>query len=204
MARQPRLLVDGFPLHIVQRGNNRERCFFADHDYLQYLEWLMEALNKCECMLHAYVLMTNHVHLLMTPNIAAKIPNLVISLGRRYVRYINRRHDRTGTLWQGRYKSSLIATDDYLLATYRYIELNPVRAGMVKDPGLYRWSSYCGNGLGRLDALLTPHPLYAELGQTEDARRNAYRGLFGTASDDSKFDEIRQALRQSQPVGKLK
>ena len=160
MPRRPRIHLDGVPLHIVQRGHNRQRCFFSDADYHCYLRWLGEALEQCDCSLHAYVLMSNHVHLLLTPRRAELVPKLVISLGRRYVQHINRRYGRTGTLWDSRYKSSLVHADAYLLACLRYIELNPVRAGMVEGPEHYRWTSYHANAMGRPDAMLTTHPLY--------------------------------------------
>ena len=134
MPRRPRIHLDGVPLHIVQRGHNREPCFFAEEDFGSYLHWLGEALGEAECALHAYVLMTNHVHLLLTPKKAITVPGLIISLGRRYVQYINRTYNRTGTLWDSRYKSSLVQAETYLLACQRYIELNPVRAAMVDDP----------------------------------------------------------------------
>ena len=153
MPRRPRIHLPGQPIHLVQRGHNRDACFFADEDFLAYLEWLAEALKKSGCALHAYVLMTNHVHLLVTPPSAEALPQLVMSLGRRYVQYINRKYKRTGTLWDSRYKSSLVHADDYLLLYQRYIELNPVRAGMVDDPARYRWSSYRANGLGQADVL---------------------------------------------------
>src|SRR6266496_5376997 len=133
MPRRSRVHLDRVPLHIVQRGHNREPCFFAEEDYLSYLHWLGEALGDAECKLHAYVLMTNHVHLLLTPKKAQGVPRLIIFLGRRYVQYINRSYCRTGTLWDSRYKSSLIQAETYLLACQRYIELNPVRAAMVED-----------------------------------------------------------------------
>jgi len=132
----------------VQRGHNREPCFFSEDDYSSYLHWLGEALSESECALHAYVLMTNHVHLLLTPKKAEAVPRLIISLGRRYVQYINRSYRRTGTLWDSRYKSSLVQAETYLLACQRYIELNPVRAAMVEDPAHYRWTSYRANALG--------------------------------------------------------
>jgi putative transposase len=133
MPRRPRVRLDGIPLHIVQRGHNREPCFFSEEDYFSYLHWLDEALVENECILHAYVLMTNHVHLLLTPTKADAVPKLIMSLGRRYVQYINRTYKRTGTLWDSRYKSSLVQADTYLLRCQRYIELNPVRAAMVED-----------------------------------------------------------------------
>jgi putative transposase len=201
MPRRPRIHVDGVPLHIVQRGHNREPCFFAEGDYSSYLHWLGEALREAECLLHAYVLMTNHVHLLLTPGKAAAVPKLLISLGRRYVQYINRSYRRTGTLWDSRYKSSLVEPDTYLLACQRYIELNPVRAAMVDDPAQYRWSSYRSNGLGQPDPRLTPHPLYLALGRNDKERQTAYRALFKGHLDRAAIDDIRLALHQSQPVG---
>src|SRR5271165_2380902 len=178
MPRRPRVHLDGVPLHIVQRGHNREPCFFGEDDYLSYLHWLGKALDEAQCKLHAYVLMTNHVHLLLTPRKAAAVPKLIISLGRRYVQYINRTYRRTGTLWDSRCKSSLIQAETYLLACQRYIELNPVRAAMVEDPAHYRWSSYRANGLGQADIRLSPHPIYLALCASDKARLAAYRGLF--------------------------
>lgn len=201
MPRRPRLHVPGLPLHVVQRGHNRDACFFCEEDYLAYRQWLGEALVKTGCQLHAYVLMTNHVHLLLTPPDAQAVSQLVISLGRRYVQYVNRTYRRTGTLWDSRYKSSLVHAEDYLLLCQRYIELNPVRAGMVADPALYRWSSYRANGLGQDDPLLTPHPLYLGLDGEGDARRRTYRGLFRSELDVEAIGDIRLALNQGQPLG---
>jgi putative transposase len=156
MPRRPRIHLPGVPIHLVQRGHNREPCFYSDEDFLAYREWLGEALKKTGCALHAYVLMTNHVHLLLTPPSAEAVSQLVMSLGRRYVQYINKTYRRTGTLWDSRYKSSLIHSDDYLLLCQRYIELNPVRADMTDDPARYPWSSYRANGLGLLRPALLP------------------------------------------------
>jgi putative transposase len=201
MPRRSRIHLDGVPLHIVQRGHNREPCFFAEDDYNSYLHWLGEALTESGCALHAYVLMTNHVHLLVTPTKAAAVPKFIISLGRRYVQYINRSYRRTGTLWDSRYKSSLVQAETYLLACQRYIELNPVRAAMVEDPAHYRWTSYRANGLGQPDARLSPHPLYRALGRDNEERQAAYRALFRAHLDRAAIDDIRHALRQSQPLG---
>lgn len=201
MPRRPRIHIDGVPLHIVQRGHNREPCFFGEDDYSSYLHWLGEALREAECLLHAYVLMTNHVHLLLTPSKATEVPKLLISLGRRYVQYINRLYRRTGTLWDSRYKSSLVQPGTYLLTCQRYVELNPVRAAMVDDPAHYRWSSYRSNGLGQPDPRLTPHPLYLALGRNDKERQAAYRALFLGHLDRAAIDDIRLALNQSQPVG---
>ena len=164
MPRRTRIHIDGLPLHIVQRGHNRASCFFDDQDRFAYLGWLQEALARERCRLHAYVLMTNHVHLLLTPEDADRVPQVLISVGRRYVQYVNHNYGRTGTLWDGRYKSSLVQAETYLLFCQRYVESNPVRAGMVADPGQYRWSSYRANALGVPDSLLTAHPLYLALG----------------------------------------
>src|SRR5450756_108786 len=178
MPRRPRVHIDGIPLHIVQRGHNRQPCFFAEEDYHTYLHWLNEALRKEHCALHAYALMTNHVHLLLTPQEAKAIPKLIIALDRRYVQYINTTYRRTGTLWDSRYKSSLIQAETYLLSCQRYIELNPARAAMVSDPAHYRWTSYRHNALGAEDRRVTPHALYRQLGANDQERQIAYRALF--------------------------
>ena len=138
MPRRPRVHLPGQPLHIVLRGPNREACFYAEEDFHTFLHWFGESLTTSNIALHAYVLMTNHVHLLVTPKRAEDVPRLMISLGRRYVQYVNKTYRRTGTLWDSRYKSSLIQSDLYLLTCQRYIEQNPVRAAMVEDPAHYR------------------------------------------------------------------
>jgi putative transposase len=201
MPRRRRVHIDGLPLHIVQRGHNREPCFFADADFLAYLHWLEGALRDTDCALHAYVLMTNHVHLLLTPARAALVPNLLIALGRRFVQYVNKTYRRTGTLWDSRYKSSLVEADAYLLTCMRYIELNPVRAAMVRDPASYRWSSHPANGHGHHDGLLTRHSLYLELGATDLDRQAAYRRLFRAELGGDAIDDVRLALDRDQPLG---
>jgi putative transposase len=201
MPRRPRVHLDGLPLHIVQRGHNRDACFFAEEDYHTYLHCLKQALSEAQCGLHAYALMTNHVHLLLTPQRAEAVPRLIISVGRRCVQYINRTYRRSGTLWDSRYKSSLIHADNYLLACQRYIELNPVRAAMVADPADYRWTSYRANALGQADQLLTPHGVYLGLGIDPTQRRAAYRALFRAELDCEAISDIRLALNQNQPLG---
>lgn len=201
MPRRRRVHLPDVPLHIVQRGHNREACFFSDEDFHCYRRWLGEALAAHDCALHGYVLMTNHVHLLLSPRRPEAVPPLMIALGRRYVQYINRTYRRSGTLWDGRYKSSLVQAETYLLACQRYIELNPVRAGMTDDPAGYRWSSYRANGLGQPDPLLSAHPLYLALGTEPTTRRAAYRALFRAELDGEAIDAIRQAADQSQPLG---
>ena len=201
MPRRPRIQLNGVPLHIVQRGHNREACFFGEEDYTSYLHWLGEALSDTDCQLHAYAMMTNHVQLLLTPKKAEAVPRLIMSLGRRYVQYINRTYKRTGTLWDSRYKSSVIQADTYLLTCQRYIELNPVRAAMVDDPAHYRWTSYRHNALGAADSRITPHVLYQALGLTDKSRQTAYRALFRAQLDVAAIDDIRLALNQNQPLG---
>jgi len=201
MPRRPRIHIDGVPLHIVQRGHNRGACFFDDQDRYTYLRWLSEALQREHCQLHAYVLMTNHVHLLLTPEHATAVPRLIISVGRRYVQYINHTYGRTGTLWDSRYKSSLVQAETYLLLCQRYIELNPARAGMVSDPGEYPWSSYRANALGQANAILSSHPVYLALSPHDNARCDLYRDLFRTALDEQPLADLRLALNQDQPVG---
>ena len=160
MARLPRLDLPGVPQHVVQRGNNRMPCFLDDEDRLAYLELLRQACLHHGCALHAYVLMDNHVHLLLTPSAQGAVSRMMQMLGRSYVGQFNGRHRRTGTLWEGRYKACLVESEAYLLACQRYIELNPVRAWIVSEPGAYRWSSHGANAYGQEDARLTPHPVY--------------------------------------------
>ncbi|MES2999109.1 MAG: transposase [Pseudomonadota bacterium] len=174
MARLPRLTVPGYPHHIIQRGNNRQSIFAVTDDYETVLSMLEEHAKKAAVAVHAYVLMSNHLHLLATPETAEGIPQMMQSIGRRYVRYFNQRQGRTGTLWEGRYKSTLIQAERYLMACTAYIDLNPVRAGMVADPADYAWSSYRHYIGLREDKLVTPHPLYWEMGNTPFAREAAY------------------------------
>ena len=177
MARLPRFCLPGQPQHVIQRGNNRDIIFVDNSDYRFYLEKLYDGCVRFGCKLHAYVLMTNHTHLLLTPITEKAIGQTMQSLGRYYVQYFNYRYQRTGTLWEGRYKSTLIDAEDYLLTCYRYIELNPVRAGMVEHPRDYRWSSYRCNALGVHDPLITEHALYGQLGCNAGERQGAYREL---------------------------
>jgi putative transposase len=177
MARLPRLTIPGYPHHIIQRGNNRQPIFAGEGDYQTLLSMVEEKARESGVALHAYVLMSNHFHLLATPSSVEAIPQLMQSVGRRYVRYFNQRQGRTGTLWEGRYKSTLIQSDRYLLACMAYIDLNPVRAGLVADPAEYPWSSHAHYTGRRHDRLITPHPLYWGLGNTPFARDAAYAEL---------------------------
>ncbi len=201
MPRLPRFVIPGQALHIVQRGNNRQPCFFAEDDYRFYLDSLTDAATRYGGQVHAYVLMTNHVHLLLTPR-SEESPSLLLqSVGRRYVRYINQVYRRSGTLWEGRYKSTLIDSDRYLLTCSRYIELNPVRARMVNHPGDYRWSSFRSNVSGTLDTLLSPHPLYLALGDSSATRGSAYRALFDRQLDPPDVQALREATDAGQVLG---
>ena len=173
MPRRARLSIPGIPWHIIQRGNNRSACFCAEEDYRRYLDTLGTLAPKYGCAVHAYVLMTNHVHLLLTPERADSAALLMKHLGQRYVQYVNRSYRRSGTLWEGRFRSCLTQSEDYVLACYRYIELNPVRASMVAHPRDYRWSSYRANAEGLADSLITPHIEYLRLGADPQERRAA-------------------------------
>jgi putative transposase len=201
MPRRPRLSLPGIPWHIIQRGNNRAACFHAEEDYQFYLHYLKEFADKFGCAIHAYVLMTNHVHLQLTPSKVDSAALMMKHLGQRYVQYINRTYRRTGTLWEGRFRSCLTQTEDYVLACYRYMELNPVRAGMVMKPQDYRWSSYHANGLGKPNALLTPHTEYLAIARDDAKRREAYRALFRAHVDEALTDEIRGATNGNFALG---
>ncbi len=201
MPRPKRLNIPGIPQHAVQRGNNRQVCFLDNFDYQLYLKLLKQSCEKHECQLHAYVLMSNHVHLLLTPGIEDGVSLLFRDLGRDYVRQFNNRYERTGTLWEGRFKSSLVESDRYLLACYRYIELNPVRAQMVSEPSDYRWSSFRANGLGHADRLLTPHRTWLALGSDDRKRRLSYLSLFDTRISNDLLYSIRTRLLKGQPTG---
>lgn len=201
MPRRARLSLPGIPWHIIQRGNNRSACFFAEEDYRFYLDNLAELAEKFDCQVHAYVLMTNHVHLLLTPKNKDSASLLMKNLGQRYVQYVNRTYHRTGTLWEGRFRSCLTQTDDYVLACYRYIELNPVRANMVKTPDDYKWSSYAINALGAENALIKPHDEYVRLSSNKDMRLQFYRGLFSSNTEVEVDNDIRLATNGNYVLG---
>lgn len=202
MPRKPRFNLIGIPQHVIQRDNNREPCFLSEEDYRRYLKDLRESADKFFCKIHAYVLMTNHVHLLVTPMVDCGISQMMQALGRRYVCYVNKTYKRTGTLWEGRFKSSLVDSDRYLLTCMRYIELNPVRANMVNHPGKYKWSSYHANAQGDIDQLIEPHPLYLELSGIPEQRHEAYRELFRHHMDNDVLHEIRESLNHELVLGR--
>lgn len=201
MPRRARLSVAGVPWHIIQRGNNRAVCFHAEEDYRRYLDDLAEQAKRFDCRIHAYVLMTNHVHLLLTPEQSHSAGQMMKHLGQRYVQYVNRVYRRSGTLWEGRFRSCLVQSEDYVLACYRYIELNPVRAEMVRHPRDYQWSSFHANGDGRREALISPHEQYLGLSRSEDARLEAYRALFKAHIDPQVIQRIRSATNGNVVLG---
>lgn len=201
MARLPRLDMPGVPQHVIQRGNNRTTCFFNPADYTFYLASLGEAAQKAHCAVHAYVLMTNHVHLLVTAEVPGGLSLMMQSLGRRYVRYINRLYNRTGTLWEGRFKSSLVESERYFLTCARYIELNPVRAAMVQNPADYPWSSYTAHAYGGGEPWLVHHACYTHLGPNARGRQAAYRALFQDAITPETLTAIRRSLNRSGVLG---
>ena len=201
MARLPRFFAPGIPLHVIQRGNNRQKLFSQITDYQVYLDWLKEAAQSHGCAIHAYVLMTNHVHFLVTPTHEDSLPKTFQSLGRRYVQYFNKTYERTGTLWEGRYRATLIESEAYLLTCCRYIELNPVRAGMVRHPREYRWSSYQYHAEGKANPLLKAHSIYQQLGGTAEARQQAYRALFRHHLSGETLDTIREATNKAWVLG---
>lgn len=205
MARLPRFVLPGHPQHIIIRGNNREAVFNADEDYRFFLDKLCDAAKKHQCEIHAYVLMTNHIHLLATPHAENGISKMMQMLGRYYVQYYNYTNKRSGTLWEGRYKASLIDSEAYALLCYRYIELNPVRADMVKHPSEYPWSSYRANALGVADVLtpnlITPHQMYYALGQDELTRQARYRDLFIGQIDEISLSQMREATNKAWVLG---
>ncbi len=201
MPRKPRHYVAGVPAHVVQRGHDRGACFFADENYLFYLDCLQDACTRYAVAVHAYVLMTNHVHLLMTPEDETGISRVMQLVGNRYVQYVNKAYRRSGTLWEGRHKASLVNAAQYLLACYRYIELNPVRAGMVAHPGDYRWSSYRAHATDLQHSLIQDHAVYKSIAATASARQFAYRELFKTGLDERDVHDIRKAYTFSQPLG---
>jgi len=201
MARRRRLTIAGVPQHVIQRGNNRQAIFFAEEDYRRYLAYLGEAARKHDCEIHAYVLMTNHVHLLATPNNPDAISRTMQDVGRRYVHYVNFTYRRSGTLWEGRFKASMVDTPRYFLVCCRYIELNPVRADIVKAPEDYEWSSYGYYALGRENGLLSPHNEYRALGASDEERQDAYRRLFDSHVDADGREEIREATNKGWPLG---
>jgi putative transposase len=201
MPRRARLRAAGIPLHVIQRGHDRRACFFADEDYRFYLPELCKLSRQFACPVHAYALMTNHVHLLVTPEKDDSATLLMKHLGQRYVQYVNRVYQRRGTLWEGRFRSSFVEKTEYFLKCHRYIELNPVRAKMVPHPRDYPWSSYLANAEMQASAIVQPHDEYLALGSTSEERCLAYRYLFRFELGPEDLHEIRSAAAGGYAVG---
>lgn len=201
MARLKRFCPIGIPAHVIQRGNNRGLCFLSDMDKATYIGYLQEASNKYDLDVHAWVLMSNHVHLLLTPNRPDGVSKLMQHIGRHYVRYFNRKYSRTGTLWEGRFRSSLVQIEYYFLVCQRYIELNPVRAGLVRYPGDFHWSSFKSNAIGIESSFLKPHQIYMALGHTKEIRLTAYKNLFSEVISDHQLEIIRFSANKGLVLG---
>jgi putative transposase len=201
MARRLRIILPGVPLHVIQRGSNRQMCFLDAEDCRRYLSYLHSGLVIAPCELHAYVVMSNHVHLLLSAQDIAWPSALMKALNQRYTQYFNWRYGRTGSVWEGRYKSCLVQGERYLLICQRYIELNPVRAGMVALPAQYRWSSYRANAQGMNDELLSPHSVYLRLGHDAHKRQQAYQSLFQDDLPMRAVAQLRVALNAEFAVG---
>ena len=201
MTRLRRYCPAGLPAHIIQRGNNRCDCFHSDSDKATYFKYLEEASSDRKVAVHAWVMMSNHVHLLVTPEEDNSISRMMQMLGHQYVRFFNRKYSRTGTLWEGRFRSCLVQTEEYFLICQRYIELNPVRAGLVDHPVEFHWSSYKSNALGIESDLIEPHDIYLSLGKSEDRRVEAYRALFDESISPARLAELREATNKGLVFG---
>jgi len=201
MPRKPRVSLAGVAEHVIQRGNNRQAIFACEGDMKAYVTWLKQYSKKYKVAIHAWVLMTNHVHLLCSPANHSGISQMMQSLGRMYVMCFNKAYKRSGTLWEGRYRSCLVQSEKYLLELYRYIELNPVRAGMVQDPSEYSWSSYQCNAMGKQSNLLTAHPNYLAINQDSNNRLADYRKLFTGCVESELIEDIRKATKKGLALG---
>jgi REP-associated tyrosine transposase len=212
MPRKPRLFIPDQAVHVVKRGHNRDPIVARKVDYQYFTDCLLSACREYGVALHAWVLMTNHFHLLLSPGSEDSLPRMMQWLGGHYARYFNKCYRRSGSLWEGRYKTSLIDSDNYLLKTYRYIELNPVRAGMVEHPRQYPWSSYRANAEGDFDFgvrlksdtcrdLLTPHSIYLALAADDGRRYAVYQSLFLDELDRQTLMQISRGIEKGKEVG---
>ena len=201
MARLPRYFVKGVPQHIILRGNNRDPIFANDEDCLFFKDVLQDGAKRNGLAIHAYVFMTNHIHLLASPTSEESIPKTLQSLGRRYVQYFNFRYQRTGTLWEGRYRATIVEAETYLFECMRYIELNAVRAGMVRRPSEFPWSSYQANAGLIVDPFVVPHRLYRSLGISDEARHEAYKALVQLPMDEVILKSIRDSTNKGWAMG---
>ena len=201
MPRRARLVISGLPVHITHRGNNRQRCFYEDCDRAFYLFHLRRLSPQTGCALHAYCLMTNHVHLLLTPAATDSCARLMRRLSQLHTQYVNRTYRRTGTLWEGRFHSSIVDSESYLLTCYCYVERNPLDAGLCQRLDEYEWSSSRTNLHGAFDAAITPHEEYLRLGNTAESRRAAYRELLAVPLTDERREEIERATNGNFALG---
>lgn len=204
MPRKQRFYIPGVPAHVMQRGHNRNPIFFEEKDYLEYLKILKRVAEQYECLVHSYVLMTNHVHLLLTPLTDKSISQLFQALGRLYVSYVNKTYRRSGTLWEGRHKGNIIETQSYFMACMQYIELNPVRANMVNHPGDYLWSSYLANAQGQSNVILTPHNEYLSLAEDQAERLKKYRSLLASKMPLQILTDFSVGIQSGTPLGNQK
>ena len=203
MARLPRIVIPNQPLHIMHRGNNHQDIFESEEDMARIIEDITHALSKTDCYLHAYVIMTNHLHLLITPKDKVQLSKFMQTMANRYVRYFNAARNRTGTIWEGRFKSSLVDSEHYLFTLYKYIEMNPVKAGMVERIADYPWSSYHHNALGKTDKLITEHEQYQNLAKTVTLRAENYQKLFERRNTSEQEKQIEQAAMRGEVYGSL-
>jgi putative transposase len=201
MPRRARFCPTGLPVHLIQRGHNRRAIFAGEDDLAAYAHWLAEGAERFGVAVHGWVFMTNHVHLLATPGEDESLSQLMQFLGRLYVRHFNHKYTRSGTLFEGRFKSCIVQEDRYLLTCLRYIELNPVRAGMVKDPGDYRWSSFRAHAFGVRAKLWSPHPLYLDLAGSEQQRQQAWLALIREVLDIEVMAKVRHCLNSGLELG---
>jgi putative transposase len=201
MPRKPRVSLAGVAEHVIQRGNNRQAIFGCEDDMKAYVTWLKQYSQKYNVSIHAWVLMTNHVHILCSPANHVGVSQMMQSLGRMYVMYFNKAYKRSGTLWEGRYRSCLVQNEQYVLELYRYIELNPARAGMVQEPSEYHWSSYQCNALGKFSELITAHPVYLAISKDVNTRQANYRSLFTRYVVRTLAEDIRKATNKGLALG---
>jgi putative transposase len=196
-----RFLLPGYPIHVIQRGHNKDCVFNTDADHILYLGLLQEFARRHECNVHAYVLMTNHVHLLVSPPEVRCLSKMMQDVNQVFVQSVNRHQNRSGSSWSGRFKACLVDTDQYLITCQRYIELNPVRAGMVRSPRMYPWSSYAANAAGGASDLIKPHPTYVALASSTEHRQAAYGRLFEEEMSEEVLAKIRSSVNRGWPLG---
>lgn len=201
MARLPRLVIPDQLHHVIQSGNNRQQIFHDDEDYEAFLKWMRESSKLFQVAIHAYVLMPTHLHLLLSPADETGLARMMQWIGRHYVPYFNRKYHREGTLWKGRFKATIIESDPYFMVCSRYIELNPVRSGLVAEPSEYRWSSYLHHIGARQDPVIVDHPKYWALGNTPFEREAAYKELIGQSLKDGEIEQIREATAKGWVLG---